>query len=208
MSIQAMKFGRDVFLDVFGIERSAWTQRTFRGEVALAFGLSRPGHVNSYGELDLFAFVLATVIAFHVKISTEQAAELVRKFWHEWLEGLARTERLPRGAAPLEGDCFVIAANEDKTKIEAKVGPCAETIVAMSKMADADMLTHPMPLDVILRWFRRDIKKAGLNLPKKLTPGLPESPEFKQWIAEIENYRKFALMRGGSARAKKRKEPA
>jgi len=65
-----------------------------------------------------------------------------------------------------------------------------------------------MPLDVVVGWVRDGAKKAGLKLPKKLTPGLPESPELKRWITEVEDYRKFALMRGGSTKTKKAKTPA
>jgi hypothetical protein len=200
--IQAMSFGRDMFLGVFGIENSAWTQRSYRGEVALGFGLARPGHVNSYGEIDVFAMALTVFIALHVKIDMKQAAELVRDSWLAWLEGLARTERLKRSAVYSEGICFVVAANADKTKIEVAVGPCQKT---MDEIGRPDMVLTPIPIDLVVRWVRIGAKKAGLSLPKQLTPGLPDSDEFKKWIAEIEAYRKFASMRGsGRKKAKVR----
>jgi hypothetical protein len=96
--IQTKNFGRDVFLLTLGIESGAWDQRAYRGEVALGFGLARPGHVNSYGEFDLVAGTLTVLITHFVKIDMKQAAQLVRDHWLAWLQGVARAERLKSSA--------------------------------------------------------------------------------------------------------------
>jgi hypothetical protein len=197
--IQTMNFGRDVFLRVLGIESNAWNQRSYRGEVALGFGLARPGHVNSYGEIDLLAGTLTVLITHFVKIDMKQAAELVRDHWREWLEGVARAERLKLRAYS-EGICFVIATDADKEKVKVAVGPCEE---AINETGGADMVPFAMPLDLVVRRVRTSAKEAGLSLPKQLTPVPPDSDDFKKWIADIEAYRKFANMKGGGRRMTK-----
>jgi hypothetical protein len=197
--IQTMNFGRDVFLSVLGIESNAWNQRAYRGEVALGFGLARPGHVNSYGEIDLLAGMLTVLITHFVKIDMKQAAELVRNHWLAWLEGVAGAERLKRSAYS-EGICFVIATDADKQKINVAVGPCEK---AINETGGADMVPFAMPLDLVVRRVRTSAKEAGLSLPKQLTPGLPDSRDFKKWIADIEAYRKFANMKGGGRKKAK-----
>lgn len=48
---------------MLGVDTNAWTQRGYRHEIALAFGLERPAFQNQYGELDLFSTMLTIWIA-------------------------------------------------------------------------------------------------------------------------------------------------
>lgn len=128
MAIQNEVYSRDVFLSVFKIDTNAWTQRGYRDEVALAFGLSRPAHTNEYGEVDLFATELTILIANFIKIDMKRAAGLVRDYWREILDGLAKAERVKGRAVYSEGIRFVVASNPDKTRIDVAVGPYEETI--------------------------------------------------------------------------------
>jgi hypothetical protein len=138
------------------------------------------------------------LITHFVKIDMKQAAELVRNHWLAWLEGVARAERLKRGPYS-EGICFVIATDADKEKIKVAVGPCER---AINEIGGVDMVPLAMPLDLVVRRVRTSAKGAGLSLPKQLTPGLPDSDDFKKWIADIELYRKFASMKGGGRKKK------
>jgi hypothetical protein len=200
MAVQSQIFDRRSFLAVLGLENHAFNQRAYRGEIALAFGLSKPGHVNEYGELDMFAVMLTFFIAHFLKIDMANAAGLVREHWRKWLNGLAQTERMARRPYN-EKPCFVVATNPDKSKIEVAVGPCQETI---AKVDGADMVAFPLPLDVMLKELRRGAKEAGINLPKVLTPAAPDSPEYAQWISDIEDYRQFAANR----RTSRKRAPA
>jgi hypothetical protein len=58
MVVHGRIFDRRSFLAALGLENHAFNQRAYRGEIALAFGLSKPGHVNEYGELEVFAVML------------------------------------------------------------------------------------------------------------------------------------------------------
>jgi hypothetical protein len=89
----------------------------------------------------------------------------------------------------------VIATDADKEEIKVAVGPCEK---AINEIGGPDMVPFAMPLDLVLRRVRTSAKKAGLSLPKQLTPGLPDSDDFKKWIADIEAYRQFANMKGAS----------
>src|SRR5262249_48058941 len=140
MVIQSEVYSRDVFLSVFGIDTNAWTQRAYRDEVALAFGLSRPAHLNEYGELDMFATMLTILIALFIKIDMGRAAQEVRSHWSQWLRGLAKVERVKGRAIYSEGECFVVAANPDKTRIEVEVGPCQEAMDDISNRCGPDMV--------------------------------------------------------------------
>jgi hypothetical protein len=65
------------------------------------------------------------------KVDMQQAAELVREYWREWLEGLAVAERLKPSTAYLEGICFVAATDVSERKITTvEVGPCKEVMAA------------------------------------------------------------------------------
>src|SRR6516164_6882345 len=96
--IQKRIFGRDMFLGILRLESNAFSARAHRGEVALAFGLSKAAFQNSYGEIDLVAAALTWGIMSCVQIDMATAAELVRMAWREWLYGVAKQERLPPGA--------------------------------------------------------------------------------------------------------------
>ena len=205
MTIQAMNFGRDTLLDVFDIESTAWKQRSYRGEVALGFGLGKPAHTNQYGEIDLVAVMLTVAIGFVLKIDMGQAAEIVRDYWKEWLSGVADAERLKRGTPYSERPCFFIIADTDsREKIDVMVGPCEKTIKDIS----GDKTATSIPIDAVVSKVRMLAKKAGLTLPSKLTPGPAVSVEFKRWITDIESYRRFANMRDDGRKAKKQDSPA
>jgi hypothetical protein len=191
MKIQREDYSRDVFLSVFGIDANAWGQRAYREEVALAFGMKKPVFQNQYGEIDLFATALTFYIAFFFKIDMKRAAGLVRDTWREWLEGLAKVERM-KFHRTIEGICFVLACSSDKTKIEAAVGPCEEVIDEVTR---AGMVPFPLPLDFVVKELRKGAKKAGVRLPKTLTPAAFGSNEYQRWIADIENYRRVAASR-------------
>src|SRR5262249_121009 len=195
--IQSRIFGREIFLAILGIVPSTFDQRSYRGEIALAFGLSKPAFQNSYGEIDLVAAALTYHITTQLKIDMATAAGLVRQHWREWLEGVARAERLKPGAYT-KSMCFVVAGGTgDKEKIKAKVGPCDEV---MNELGGAGMVPFPIPLDVVVRLLRRWAKDLKIDLPRPLTPD-PDSDSWKTWIANIEDYRQFATSRGGAAKA-------
>jgi hypothetical protein len=198
--IQAMNFPRGVLLDVFGIEGNAWHQRQHRGEVALAFGLAKPVFANEFGELDVFAVGLTLLIVILAKVDMKEAAELVREYWREWLEGLAVAERL-KPSTYLDGIGFVAATDVNERKIVAvEVGPCKEV---MEHLGGEDVVPNGIPLELAARRVRAMAKQAGHSLPRYFTPGDPQSDEFKQWLAEIERYRQIASMKGGGRKAKK-----
>jgi len=204
--IQTMTAGRAVLLKVFDLDSNVWNQRIFRNEVGLAFGLTRPGFANTYGEIDFYAIMLTITIARYFGMKT--ATAFVINYWRRWLEGLAlaeHTKRARRGANHLEEICFVIGVDAEGGS-EVEIGECEKIY---NKFVGAGMLAFPIPLDLVLRRLRNAAKKAGVSLPKQFTPGDPESPEFQQWIEEIKQYTKFAEMRGGGAsRVKKRKAKA
>lgn len=191
MRIQSEVYSRDEFLSVFDIDTSAWTQRAYRGETAMAFGMASPVFTNQYGELDMFATTLTFYIAYFLKIDMKRAAGLVRDTWREWLEGLAKVERMKIHRA-IEGICFVLARSSDKNKIDAIVGPCEEVIDEVTR---AGMVPFPLPLDFVVKELRKGAKKAGVSLPKTLTPAAFGSDEYERWIADIENYRRVAASR-------------
>jgi hypothetical protein len=201
--IQVLNFGLAVLLSVFGFDANAWGQRSFRDEIALGFGLSKPAVTNEYGEIDLLAVALMMLVSTHLKTDLKHAAALVRDYWREWLEGVAVAERLRPGALFSKGICFVVVANADKTEIKAEVGPCEEVI---NKFSGADMVPLALPLDLVVRRVRESAKEAGLSPPKHFCPGRPDSAEFKSWITEIEAYRKFALIKG--IKGRRRMAPA
>src|SRR5262249_41740340 len=128
--IQTMNFGRDVLLRVLGVESNAWDQRAYRGEIALGFGLARPGHANCYGEFDLVAATTAAMTTDFVNIDRKKAAALVRDHWLPLLEGVAVAEQLNKNAAYSHGVFFVIATNANKEKIRVAVGPLEQAINA------------------------------------------------------------------------------
>jgi len=190
--IQAMNFGRGVLLSVFGIDSNTFGQRAHRGENALGFGLAKPAFVNAYGEFDLLALWLTAMIVHLLKIDLKLAAELVRAHWLGLLKGIAIQERLKSGTPYSGGVCFVIAS-DSKGKIQVGIGPCERVI---NEIGGADMVPLAIPLDLVLRQVRYAAESAGLTLPKKFTPGPPESAEFKRWLKDVEVYRKVASMKG------------
>jgi hypothetical protein len=190
--LQTMNFGRTTLIKFFGVESKAWALRSIRGEVALGFGLAKPAFTNQYGEIDLFSIALSVLIARLVKITMGQAAQLVRDNWRPTMEGLARAERMKPSAPASSGVCFVIGSDPDKTKIKVEVGRCESAIDAIG----ADMVPHAIPLDLVLSRVRAAAEEVGLSLPEPLTPGPPESREFKKWIAAAEDLRRFAKMKG------------
>jgi hypothetical protein len=174
-------FGRAALLRSFGIPDNAWDQRASRGEVALAYGLARPVHMNEYGENDLLAVGLQLMAGRHV--GHRLAAQAVRDSWRAWQAGIAVAERQkPKGFT--EGVCFVIG---DDTRVE--VGPCQ---VAVDKLGSASV-PFIIPLDLLLRRVRGATEEVGLDLPEHFCPGLPTSAEFKRWLVDIEAYRAAAL---------------
>jgi len=198
--VQAMNFARGVLLDVFGIEGNAWHQRQHRGEVALAFGMERPVFANEFGELDVFAVGLTWLIVILAKVDMKEAAELVREYWREWLEGLAFAERLKPSTTYLDGICFVVATDVSEQRIVAvEVGPCKDLI---ERLGSRGLVPNAIPLDLAARKVKAMAKLAGHKLPKYFTRD-PKSDEFKQWIAEIEHYREIASMKGGGRKAKR-----
>jgi hypothetical protein len=106
------------------------------------------------------------------------------------LDGLAKVERMKARDAFNNGICLVIAISPDKT-IKAKVGPCEKTF---NELCDDTTLPMPIPLDFILKRLKKAAREARVNLPKPLTPE-PGSEAYRKWIAEIENYRRFAATR-------------
>jgi len=223
--VQKRIFGRDEYLGVFGLDTNAFSARTHRSETALAFGLSKPAFQNSYGEFDLVAGMLTFFIVNLVQIDLAAAAELVRMAWRAWLWGIAKTEHLPPGAPYSEQFCFVVAKDVNRKSIEdIEVGLCQEIIDEITAR-DSNLVPIPVPLDMVLRQLRKQAGKRKLILPKPLTPnpdpsdssevgemkikGRPVSKAYEAWVREIEDYREFAIARGGRAsRVKKRKVKA
>ena len=77
---------------------STFDQRSYRGEIALAFGLSKPAFQNSYGEIDLVAAALTYHITNQLKIDMATAAGLVRQHWREWLAPRSGARRKAKAA--------------------------------------------------------------------------------------------------------------
>ena len=199
MRIQQKDYPRDIFLRVLGVEAGAWTQRTHRGDTSVAFGLPRVAHTNQYGELDIFSAALTIITAFHVKLDMGTVSEQVRKFWAELTEGLARSERLKPGRY-LESWCFVVAtSNLDKSRVEAAVGPCEEVMTSLDR---SDVVLHPIPLDLVAQQVRERAKKVGVTLPKFFVPHEPDSAGYREWMAEVANFRRFANTRGDRKKTK------
>ncbi|MGY4253641.1 hypothetical protein ACVI1L_000709 [Bradyrhizobium sp. USDA 4516] len=188
-------------MSVFDTDSNAWTQRAWRDEVALAFGLSKPLLHNQYGELDMFAVALTVLISNYIKIDMKRSAALVREHWRGWLDGLARAERARGRTVYSEGICFVIATNPDKTLIKAAVGPCEDVI---NEMGGGEMVPFPFPLDLVERQLRAAARKAGVSLPKSLTPGPPDTEAYRKWITDIETYRQIAATRRTGRKTKER----
>jgi hypothetical protein len=208
--IQKRIFSRDVFLSILGVDSNVYSARAHRGEVAVAFGLSKPAFQNSYGEIDLVAAMLTFFIINLVKIDMAAAAELVRRNWEHWLYGIARTEHLESGAPYSKSWCFVVSMNMDRTSIEGvEVGICQKVIDAIADRDD-NLVPIPVPLDLVVRQLRRQASRKKVVLPKPLTPDPGEgevvSDAYETWLREIEDYVKFAETRsGGATRVKKRK---
>jgi len=191
-------FDRDAFLALIQTKSTTLAQRQHVGEQALAFGLSKPAHVNEYHYLDAFAAIFSSILNRWAALPLREAAEIVRVTWDGWLTLLIRAESDPRN----EQYVAVIRTSLD-----------APPHIAMGSAEDIGKKAPPsetaplmIPMSFLLRQLRANAAAAGIDLPKRLTVDPSDAQAYANWRRDIDALREAAGMR--DARVTKVKTPA
>jgi hypothetical protein len=183
---------RETFLALIQTKSTTLAQRQHTGEAAFAFGLTKPPHINEYQYLDAAAAILASMLNLWARLELKHAAEIVRTHWDDWLTLLIRAESDPRTAQ------FVAV-------IRTSLDPAAPPHIAMGDAAHVGKVAPPserpafmIPMSFLLRCLRENARRAGIDLPNRLTVDPADKAAYAKWRAEIDTYREAA----GARRAK------
>jgi hypothetical protein len=189
---------RETFLALIQCKSTTLAQRQHTGEAAFAFGLTKPAHINEYPYLHAFAAILASAINRVGGIDLKPSAEIVRSTWPDWLTLLIRIESFPHI------EQYVCVAH---TSLDRSTPPH----IAMGTTAEIEKVCPPsetapcyIPIGFLLRCLRENARRAGIELPERLTVDPSDEPAYSRWRAEIEAYREAA----GARRAKTKLAPA
>jgi hypothetical protein len=179
---------RDAFLALVQVKSTTLAQRQHVGEQALAFGLSKPAHINEYYYLDGAASILASMMN-RAGIDLMVAAGIVRQRWDDWLTLLIRVEHfhveqfvcVAWPSADRSTPPHIVMGDEDHIN---NVCPRSEHALYLISMS------------FLLRCLRGNAAKAGIQLPERLTVD-PErdKPAYDRWRTEIDLLREAAGMR-------------
>ena len=192
---------RETFLALIQTKSTTLAQRQHVGEQALAFGLSKPAHVNEYCYLDGAAALLASMMNRWAGLQLKEAADIVRRSWDDWLTLLIRAESFPHIPQ------YVCVA---RTSLD----PSEPVHIAMGEAADVGNACPPsetspylISMTFLLQCLRGNAAKAGIELPPRLTVDPNDQPAYDRWRAEIDALREAAGMRDARV-AKMVKTPA
>jgi len=177
---------RDAFLALIQVKSTTLAQRQHMGEQALAFGLSKPAHVNEYYYLDGAAAILASMLNRWTGIDLKPSAEIVRQTWDDWLTLLIRTESFPHI------EQFVCVA---RTSLDRSEPPH----IAMGEASDIGKVLPPgetapcmISMRLLLRQLRVNAAAAGIDLPKRLTVDPKDKVAYANWRRDIDALREAA----------------
>ena len=92
---------------------------------------------------------------------------------------------------------FVVATGvTDKQKVVAAVGKLQEAIDEVDRDAERGAVPVVLPLQYVIRAVRARADKVAIVPPTFFTPAEPKSAEFREWIDSINEYQRFAEMKG------------
>lgn len=188
---------RDEFLQLIALKSDAFDQRQLMGQTAFAFGCRKPAHVGEYLLLD--ALAMGVVGMLNVQgLKLEDAADVVLRFWKEWLTLLAKAEREEQ--PPL---FFAVAVQSpgpggayDSSLPRRVAFGNANQIVETLYRADESYGVAMIPVHGLLRQLRKNaqLAKPKIVLPERFTIADNE-PGYENWWAEIRAYQERAEAR-------------
>jgi len=188
---------RDEFLQLIALKSDAFDQRQLMGQTAFAFGCRKPAHVGEYLVLDAVAMGLVGMLNAH-GLKLEDAADVVLRFWKEWLTLLAKAEREEQ--PPL---FFAVAVQSpgpggayDSSLPRRVAFGNANQIVETLYRADESYGVAMIPVHGLLRQLRKNaqLAKPKIVLPERFTIADNE-PGYENWWAEIRAYQERAEAR-------------
>jgi|SRR6516165_1125343 hypothetical protein len=188
---------RDEFLQLVALKSDAFDQRQLMGQTAFAFGCRKPAHVGEYLLLDGLAMGLVGMLNAQ-GLKLEDAADVVLRFWKEWLTLVAKAEREEQ--PPL---FFAVAVQSpgpggtyDSSLPRRVAFGNANQIVETLYRADESYGVAMIPVHGLLRQLRKNAKlaKPKIVLPERFTIA-DDEPGYENWWAEIRAYRERAEAR-------------
>jgi hypothetical protein len=188
---------RDDFLRLLGLKSTTLDQRVLMGQAAFAFGCRNPAHVGEYLVLDAVAVGIVENLNIH-GVKLEDAANVVLRYWEEWLTLVAKAEREEQ--PPL---FFAVSVQSpgpggsyDSSMPRRVAFGSGNEIVDTLYRADERHGVAMFPLHGLLRRLRSnaDLAKPKIVLPERFTIA-PNEPGYENWRAEIRAYRERAEAR-------------
>lgn|SRR5215831_4345115 len=174
---------RETFCALIQIKSTTLSQRQHTGEQAFAFGLSKPAHINEYLLLDAFAAILASAINRIGGLDLKPSADIVRSKWDDWLTLLIRAESFP------QVDQYVCVAHTSLDRTSPPHIVMGEAAYIGKICPPSETATRMIPMRLLLNCLRENARRAGIELPKRLTVDRDDEAAYKKWRDEINAYR-------------------
>jgi hypothetical protein len=180
---------RDAFCALIQVKSTTLAQRQHTGEQAFAFGLTKPAHINEYHHLDAYFAILASAINRVGGIDLKPSADIVRMRWDDCLTLLIRTESFPH----IEQYVCVAHTSLDRSTPPHIAMGTADEVGKACPPSETPLCMIPMGL--LLRRLRENARRAGIDLPPRLTVDPNDEPAYSKWRAEIDALREAAGLR-------------
>lgn len=174
---------RDAFLALIQVKSTTLAQRQHVGEQALAFGLSKPAHINEYQPLDGFAAILSSAINRVGGLDLKPSAEIVRHTWPDWLTLLIRAESFPH----IEQFVCIAHTSLDRSTPPNIAMGTAEEVGEACPPSEAPLCM--IPINLLLRHLRENARRAGIDLPERLTVDPNDAQAYSNWRRDIDALR-------------------
>jgi len=185
--MRATPLPRDAFCALIGVKSATLSQRMHSGEQALAFGLSKPAHINEYQYLDGAAAILASMMN-RAGLDLKSSADVVRERWDDWLTLLIRVEHF-------HAEQYVCVAWTSPDRSEPPHIVMGDEAHISKFCPPSENALYMISMSFLLRCLRGNAAKAGIQLPEPLTANPNDKPVYAKWRDEIDALREAAGMR-------------
>ena len=119
-------------------------------------------------------------------LALREAADVVRQTWDDWLTLLIRAESAPHIEQFV---CVAWTSLDRSTPPHIAMGEAAD----IGKVLPAGEAAPCMiPIDLLLCCLRENARRAGIELPKRLTVDPNDKAAYAKWRADIDAYREAA----------------
>jgi len=156
---------RTEFLALIGTRSVTWDQRMKPevGEAALAFGCRKPAHVGEYPALHAVAAILASMMNHFTGLELKRAADIVRHTWDDWLTLVIRAESFPH----IEQYVCIAWLSSDRADPPHVAMGTIEEVAKVCPPSESPLSL--ISINLLLRRLRENARRAGIDLPKRLT---------------------------------------